>query len=80
MKIYILLPDYDYEGFGTPEAAWNYKPSKEELMKYFKEKWYSGFTFDNQVLMKEIIRITDLLLTEGESRHWVLKELEMRVK
>lgn len=34
-EIWLLIPDYDYEGYGEPEAGWDHKPSRDELILHF---------------------------------------------
>lgn len=33
MKIFIVIPDYDYDGYGEPEAAYSNRESAEEAVK-----------------------------------------------
>lgn len=38
-SIYVLIRDYDYEGFSPPLAAWNSFPTAEQILDYFISKF-----------------------------------------
>jgi len=45
MKVYIVLPDYDYEGYGEPIAAFTSKEAAEKCAADEKAKSrFCGFT------------------------------------
>ena len=62
MKVFVLAPDYDYDGMGEAEAAFSYQNSRAGLKKYFKETYphiARDLRFDNFI---------DDLLREGYAK------------
>ena len=37
MQIWLLIQDFDYEGYGQPTAAWVARPTQEQLVNVFVE-------------------------------------------
>ena len=32
--MYVLIPDYDYEGYGVPRAIWDHPPTEQEIFDF----------------------------------------------
>lgn len=37
--VYVLLPDYNYEGYGPPEAVCFHRPTEQEIFEYLKPRY-----------------------------------------
>lgn len=83
MKIYLLIPDYDYEGYGAPKGAWDHKPSKEEIMSAFMTRYYPDIALGKEPtkLEDKYIEMYGFAAAEladtGSTRHWELFEMDL---
>ena len=77
-KMYILLPDYDYDGYGPPVAVWAYHPSEQEIFDFLAPSYIStnpayGFRTIEETRARDEERLWENI-REGR---WVIEECVM---
>lgn len=83
MKVYLLIQDFDYEGYGMPEFAWGHYPSREEILAAFITMYYPRAAFDNNLeqhqtkFLECFDKISEELFEKKEAESWALIEMDM---
>jgi hypothetical protein len=78
MKVYVLLADYDYEGLGSPEAAWSHHPSEQEIYDYLATRYLSNFPAYGYKTIEETRSHDSERLWKGiRERRWVIEECDL---
>jgi hypothetical protein len=77
-KVYVLLADHGYEGYGVPNAAWSYRPSEQEIHDYLVTRYLSNFpAYGYQTIEETNAYISEILWKGIRERKWVIKECDL---
>lgn len=76
--VYVLVADYDYEGYGAPEAVWFNHPSEQEIFDYLKPRYTSEIAVAPYKTVEETNAWNyERLWNSIRSGGWIIEESEL---
>lgn len=76
--VFVLLPYYNYEGYGAPEAVWFYYPTEQEIFDYLKPRYTSQKPKNPYKTVEETNACNYEWLWESiRSGFWVIEESDL---